>query len=97
MGRPLRRARAEPSARFGCHAGRGAQELIFREGVAGRNGPHGWEAEDAGKSALQRGKGGAILPAKGTLHRIIRGRPDAGGTFYVLAFATGGIGRKGLT
>jgi hypothetical protein len=65
MGKPLRRVRAAPSARSGCHVGRVAQELLFREGVAGRNGPHGWEAENAGLDRrLERGKGEASFPTK---------------------------------
>jgi hypothetical protein len=36
MGRPLRRARAAPSARFGFLAVRGAREMLLRDGVEGR-------------------------------------------------------------
>jgi hypothetical protein len=70
MGILLRRARAAPSARGGRRVGRGARELIVREGVAGRNGPHGWEAENVGQDRrLQRGKGAASFPQRLTLHR----------------------------
>jgi hypothetical protein len=69
MGIPLRRARAKPSARFGFRARRGAQELLFREGVAGRKVPHGWEAENARYyRRLQRGKGGAPFPQRFIRH-----------------------------
>ena len=50
MGRPLAPRQGAALSGSVYLAGRGAQEIAFqniREGVAGRNGPQRWAAEDA--------------------------------------------------